>query len=121
MGFSAVLFVGNEHPNTILSTYEPLPYAILAIVMMFYLLSGFIADVCYGRLKTVMISLMCLLSCWVVSVMGLLVMETPKLPDPITYTLTHNEGILVIILAFLALFAFIIGLAGYQANLFNLD
>ena len=30
------------------SEYEPLPYAILAIVMMFYPLSGFIADVCCG-------------------------------------------------------------------------
>ena len=40
--------------------YEPLLYAILAFVMMLYPLSGFIADVCCGRLKTVVISLIVL-------------------------------------------------------------
>ena len=48
VGISAVLVLSNSTPNTILSQYEPLPYAILAIAMMFYPLSGFIADVYCG-------------------------------------------------------------------------
>ena len=38
-------------------TASLLPNAGLAVVMMFYPLSGFIADVCCGRFKTVMVSL----------------------------------------------------------------
>ena len=57
VGFSATLVLCSTTPNAILSEYEPLPYALLAIVMMFYPLSGFIADVCCGRLKAVVISL----------------------------------------------------------------
>ena len=62
VGFSAVVILGIQQPNTTLSVYEPLPYAILALVMMFYPLSGFIVDVCCGRLKVVIISLICILS-----------------------------------------------------------
>ena len=36
---------------------NPLAYAVLAVVMMFYPLSGFIADVCCGRMKTIVVSL----------------------------------------------------------------
>ena len=62
VGISALIVMNIAPPNTILSVYEPLPYAILAMVMMFYPLSGFIADVCCGRLKTVVVSLIFLLS-----------------------------------------------------------
>ena len=48
-------------PEIILSTFAPLPYALMAVVMMFYLLSGFAADVCCGRLRMVVISLIFLL------------------------------------------------------------
>ena len=37
--------------------YESTTYAMLAFIMMFYPLSGLVADVCCGRLKTVAISL----------------------------------------------------------------
>ena len=36
VGISAALVLSNPTPNTILSQYEPLPYTILAIVMMLY-------------------------------------------------------------------------------------
>ena len=49
--------------NSRISIYEPLPYAILAFIMMFYPLSGFIADVCCGRFKIVVISLIVLFLC----------------------------------------------------------
>ena len=47
------------------STFDSLMYAILGFVMMFYPLSGFIAGVYCGRLRTVFIS-MCLLFCYVI-------------------------------------------------------
>ena len=38
----------------------------------------------------------------------------------VSLAITHDQGILVIILGMLSLFAFIIGLAGYQANFIQL-
>ena len=46
-----------------ISLYDSIPYAILALVMIFYPLSGFIADVCCGQLiKTIVTSLCSLLT-----------------------------------------------------------
>ena len=61
MVWSAAFVVNNPQPKTILSMYMPLPFASLAFVMMFYPLSRFTADVCCGRLKTVVVSLLILL------------------------------------------------------------
>ena len=108
VGYSAYLVMSNPHPNTILSEYEPLPYAILAIVMMFYPLSGFIADVCCGRLKIISISLISLLFCMILLLLALSVMET------------DGQGILTVILAFLSLLTFVFSLTGYQANFIQL-
>ena len=118
VGSSALLVMNIVPPNTILSVYEPLPYAVLAVVMMFYPLSGFIADVCCGRLKTVVVSLIFLLSCWILVLIGIAVLET--ISGRVSLAVTHDQGILVIILGMLSLFAFIIGLAGYQANFIQL-
>jgi hypothetical protein len=71
VGFSSLLILSAQPPNTILSAYEPLPYAILALVMMLYPLSGFIADVCCGRLKAVVISLILILSFYIISLVAL--------------------------------------------------
>ena len=54
------------------SVYDSLIYAILALVMMFYPLSGFIADVCCGRLKIAIISLVILLVYLVILLIGIL-------------------------------------------------
>ena len=118
VGISATLVMSDPTPNTVLSQYEPLPYAILAMVMMFYPLSGFIADVCCGRLKTVVVSLIFLLSCWILVSIGIAVLETTS--GRVSLAITHDQGILVLILGILSLFAFIIGLAGYQANFIQL-
>ena len=85
---------------------------------MFYPLSGFIADVCCGRLKTVVISLVFLLSCWILSLLGVALLET--IPSANYLSMRHNQGILVVILTILSLLSFIIGLAGYQANFIQL-
>ena len=119
VGLSAILVMSIQQPNTTLSQYEPLPYALLALVMMLYPLSGFIADVCCGRLKIVVISLISLLICGVLLLLGLTVLVTVR-QARIILALRHNQGMLVIILAVLSLVSFIIGLAGYQANFVQL-
>ena len=119
VGLSAALVLSNQTPNAVLSEYEPLPYALLAIVMIFYPLSGFIADVCCGRLKTVVVSLIFLVSCWIVVLVALSVLASISKPE--ISNLKHNEGlVVVVILALISLFTFIIGLAGYQANFIQL-
>ena len=118
VGFSALLVLSNPAPNAILSQYEPLPYAILALVMMFYPLSGFIADVCCGRLKTVVVSLLFLFSFCIIVVVALSLFTS--ISKPYFPNLEHNVGLVIIILAFISLFMFIIGLAGYQANFIQL-
>ena len=70
LGFSSVLAIENSRSGIILLEYDPLLYALLALVMMFYLLGGFIADVCCGRLKTVVVGLMFLLSFWIFALLG---------------------------------------------------
>ena len=120
VGFSAALVLSNQTPNVALSEYEPLPYAILAIVMIFYPLSGFIADVCCGRLKTVVVSLIFLVSCWIVVLVALSVVASISKPEIEISDLKHSQGLVVVILALISLFTFIIGLAGYQANFIQL-
>ena len=123
VGFFAVAVLGIQRPNTTLSVYEPLPYAILALVMMFYPLSGFIADVCCGRLKAVIISLICILSFSIGILVALSLLVSISKPDtPIHHMVERNLGIacVIVILAIISLLAFIIGLAGYQANFIQL-
>ena len=78
VGDAAGLVVSSARLNTYFSMYVSVPYAILAIVMMFYPLSGFIADVYCGRLKTVVVSLIFLLSCNVMLILASLVGVTVK-------------------------------------------
>ena len=76
VGLAAVLQTDRSQINSNVSMHDSLPYAILALVMMLYPLSGFIADVCCGRLKTVVVSLVILLSCLIILLIGLLIGET---------------------------------------------
>ena len=124
VGFFAIIVLGIQRPNTTLSVYEPLPYAILALVMIFYPLSGFIADVCCGRLKAVVISLFLMLSFFIIMLVALsmLVSIVSKPNVHNFHILEHNLGItcIIVILAIISLLAFIIGLAGYQTNFIQL-
>ena len=123
VGFFAVLVLVSHRPNTTFSMYEPLPYAILALVMTFYPLSGFIADVCCGRLKAVIISLICILSFFIGMLVAVSLSVSISKPHiPILQIMEHNLGIacVIVILAIISLLAFIIGLAGYLANFIQL-
>ena len=106
--------------------FDSLTYAILAIIMMFYPLSGFIADVYCGRLRTVFIS-MCLLFCYVILTFLIWLIIFLYLPDHdllkfkgISSLVTSFPGVMVLLLFTLSLVAFVIGLTGYQANFIQL-
>ena len=81
MGSAALLEIDRSRINSNISVYEPLPYAILAFIMMLYPQSGFIADVCCGRLKTVVISLIILLLCLTILLVVMLILETSTFHD----------------------------------------
>ena len=66
--------------------------------MMFYPLSGFIADICCGRLKTVVVSLVFILSCWIFVLIGVAVLET--IPGPFNLAIRHNQGIFDVLAIF---------------------
>ena len=104
-------------PTTSISEYDSLPYALLAIAMIFYPVSGFIADVCCGRLKTVVISLCCLLLSMLLICLLEVMLFTTKLSLYNCSTFFHDEGIFAFIVALISLILFITGLGGYQANI----
>ena len=118
VGSAVLLEIDRSQINANFSVYDSLPYAILAIVMMFYPPSGFIADVCCGQLKTVVVSLVVLLFCLIILLSGIILAE--RLVPNFDHPLSSTQGILVIVLVFLTLLSFIIGLAGYQANFIQL-
>ena len=108
-------------PDISISANECLPYAILALVTMFYPLSGFIADACCGRLKMVVIGLCFILAFILLIFLTEIVVYATKLHF-FNYTMIFHqaEGIITLILIFISLVAFVIGLASYQANLVQL-
>ena len=123
-----IAFIVSSSPsfNFPLSVYFSLPYAILAIVMVFYPLSGFIADVYCGRYRIVKISL-CLLLSFVILACCVEIMASGKLHSIKLYDYPElfrsPFGVCVIIISFVALILFTLGLMGYQANFvqFGLD
>ena len=98
-----------------------IPYVCLALVMLLYPLSGFMADIWCGRYKSVIIS-MCILMC---SFIGFAVGCVLNLINDIHHINYHSELykvgkdflIVIVVLAFLL---FIIGLSGFQANFIQL-
>ena len=60
---SAPVFATDQTTHINIPLYDSIPYTISALVMIFYPLSGFIADVCCGQLiKTIVTSLCSLLT-----------------------------------------------------------
>ena len=121
MGFAAVEEIDRSRINSRISIYEPLPYAIIAFIMMLYPLSGFIADVCCGRLITIVISLIVLFLCLIILLIGMIILEIIAASD-LDQALKYYKvpSVAIGVLLFLSLLAFIIGLAGYQANFIQL-
>ena len=96
---------------------------VLAIAMMLYPLCGFVADVCFGRLKAVIISLCLILTFAIIACFVEILVLATKL-HTITYydfpLILRPEGIIACILILLSLTAFILGLAGYQSSVIQL-
>ena len=114
----------SESIDVSLSTNDFLAYAILAIIAMVYPFSGFIADVYCGRLKTVQISLLFILTFALLLCLGIIIVYSTNLHFMslhINLSAFHlPEGIVVCIIILVALAIYIIGLAGYQANFIQL-
>ena len=108
----------NRISRAILPLYDPLPYAALAVVMMFYPLSGFIADVYCGRLKTITVSLLVFLLFDIFVIIGESLFQTVK--HPVMENLDSAQGIAALTILTVSLLAFVVGLAGYQANFIQL-
>ena len=94
----------------------------LAIVTMFYPVSGLVADVCCGRLRTVGVSLLLLLVFSLLAcVVEILLFTNNSYSDIFSEPqLFKPEGIIACVIIFITLIVFIIGLAGYQANFIQL-
>ena len=106
--------------------YDSIPYAISTLVMIFYPLSGFIADVCCGRLKTIVTSLCLLLTglilaCFLEIVVLVSSIKELSLRNFDLFSFLHSSlRITVFILAVVSFVLFVIGLVGYQANFIQL-
>ena len=102
-----------------------IPYVTLTLIMTFYPLSGFIADICCGRFRTVMFSLtLMLISFMLLGIVCMLAFYA--IESKTALTLNHGlqpqfkKTVAGIILLSLALVLFITGLVGFQANYIQL-
>ena len=124
MGLALILeiILYRSKPGTNFSVYDSLLYAILILVicMMFYPLSGY-TDVCCGRLKTVVVSLIILFVCFIILLTGLFLGVTIAL-SAFRHDIRHNRGVFIsaVLVRILLLLTFVIGLAGYQPNFVQL-
>ena len=103
-----------------------LPYASLALIMIFYPLSGFIADVYCGRFKTIVCSFCFLFaSLFLLCFIGVAVtfIKLHVQPIDILPFVGTKLGIFFLISSLVSSLFFIFGLVGYQANViqFGLD
>ena len=110
--------IGENHLVNALSSPIGFVYAILAVIAMFYPLSGFLADVCCGRFKTVIVGLSIIL---ISSISFVVILALSRKHNH--HALVHvplNESVPLLIFAFSAAFFIVIGYAVYQANFIQL-
>ena len=122
---AVIVMIAIVPPDISITFNDYIPYAILVIVSMLYPLSGFIADVYCGRLRVAVVSLcfilgFLLLICFI-EIIGFATSSLVYHNNSVQLVIHHEvEGFLILILAIISLIAFIIGLAGYQANMIQL-
>ena len=110
----------SESPDISIKIYAFVMYAVLAFVAMTYPLSGLIADVYCGRLKTVGISLFFIAAFPIFLCVLEIFLYVTKLQGLSNLKEHHYESIGTVVLGMVSLIVFIIGLAGYQANFIQL-
>ena len=126
MGITTAFIISSSPHLINVAIYFSLPYAILALVMIFYPWSGFIADVYCGRFRVIRISL-CFLLIYLILVCAVEITGLAKLHSVRFYKYSeffHSPlGVCVVIFSLMALIFFVFGQAGYQANFiqFGLD
>ena len=100
-----------------------IPPTLLAVIMTLYPISGFIADVCCGRFKTVIVSVYLILFSLVAFCCIALITIIEQVDIHFTFhKIVYEEGALVCVIIFVVIFSvlFIVGFAGYQANFIQL-
>ena len=122
----AISILGSRYAhNADIAIFDLIPYATLTLIMTFYPLSGFIADVCCGRFRTAMFSLTLMLFCFmllgIACILAFYATESrTRLEFNHGLQSQYEESVVVIILLSLVLAIFIIGLIGFQANYIQL-
>ena len=112
------------HHYLLPTIYGFIPYITVTVIMIFYPLSGFIADIYCGRFKTIMISQTLITVSLLLSCVVVIVLRNKDIGNSYKiYCLFQAEGIFVLILLISAAILFSIGMIGYQANFiqFGLD
>ena len=116
VNFAAKLSVGHQRRLEFFHSYDILlTRLVFVLVFLLYPFAGFLADVCYGRYRVIMISL-CLLAC------GMALLSVDSIFLFTGYTVTpfnkagHGGVTLFFIIATCGLYLLIIGFAGYEAN-----
>ena len=110
--------------HVLVAIYDSTTYAVLAFIMMFYPLSGLVADACCGRLKTVAISLTVFLILLFVGICIYIISTSTQhfyiISKDISYLFSNAPGIIVFTLLIISALLFVVGLSGYQANYIQL-
>ena len=112
--------VGINHLANALSSPLGFLYAILAVIAMFYPLSGFLADVCCGRFKTIIVSLSIILVSSIIAVVTLAVLISINYTYQQLLLVPLKESVPLFVIGFSAAFFTVIGYVVYQANFIQL-
>ena len=125
MGIVAVAVVNSKYKRVDIDIglFGSIPPALLAVIMTLYPISGFIADVCCGRFKTVIVSVYLILFSLVAFCCITLIIIIKHVGINFTFhMIVHEKSALVCVIIFFVIFSvlFIVGLAGYQANFIQL-
>ena len=111
--------IGNNHFANSVSSPLAFASAILAVIAMFYPLSGFLADVCCGRFKTVMVGLG-FLSLHIVIIIIIFVWMCTKRAHPLLEEYTFEEVAPFYFVGFSMFCLAVIGIIAFQANFIQL-
>ena len=113
--------IGNNHFANAVSSPLAFVYAILAVIAMFYPLGGFLADVCCGRFKTVMIGLGFLLFFFVIVITFIAGYSTMfQNAHPLLEQYSFKEVAPFYIVGFGTLCLVALGVVAFQANFIQL-
>ena len=115
--FHLIIYLWYLVPDILLPNfnyYFVLPYAVVSLFFIFYPLSGYLADVCCGRFKTIMSSLALLLCSFTTCLTSFFILF-------LSVSITLRLVFITVGISFLFIAA--VGIAGYSANIiqFGLD